>query len=242
MLSIEKLRKRWYGIELKNYRYKLDNPYYFPYLHSDLPPIYKHIKGKFYWFPKLKRIKKMTLPITAKAKEIRKFENKFKIKFPLDFYFLMNIPNWEKIIQFNSPTGCYIPNVIDLKSFHEGHIFTIYNDQQDTFFWYLYFESNSNKSYVLCSRLQLSELLKKDKDDLFQHLYMVEKKFEAFIYRTHIENMLWYALNREKKQEEYFFQKSKNMWYKQMSEYLDFYDREKWGKYFFKISASFLNL
>ena len=236
---MKKLYKQWVGVELGKYRFGEEKDTYIFYTSSQLPSIRKYIKGDFSWLPQLQDIQKNK---SSKFKKLKKLEKKLKITFPADFSLLMNIPNWEKIIQFNSPTGCYIPNVIDLKSFHEGHIFTIYNDQQDTFFWYLYFESNSNKSYVLCSRLQLSELLKKDKDDLFQHLYMVEKKFEAFIYRTHIENMLWYALNREKKQEEYFFQKSKNMWYKQMSEYLDFYDREKWGKYFFKISASFLNL
>jgi len=110
----------------------------------------------------------------------------------------MSAPEAQNLIP--SCTACYFDLPKKVTPFtwmgEKGHIFHFYRDQQDCLFWYYYVRENGD-SCILASAIPFeqegieSEL---DNEVVEQEVFFTAHNFEEFIYRTWIENILWFNI------------------------------------------------
>jgi hypothetical protein len=102
-----------------------------------------------------------------------------------------------------SCTACYFDLPKTAKSFHwlgeKGYIFHFYRDQQDCLFWY-YYVRETGESCILASSIPFEDegIENELNDEVIQReVFYTAANFEEFIYRTWIENLLWFSLEEE---------------------------------------------
>lgn len=102
-----------------------------------------------------------------------------------------------------SCTACYFDLPKQVTAFNwlgeKGYIFHFYRDQQDCLFWYYYVRENG-ESCILASPIPFEEdnIAESLTDDIIKHeVLYTASSFEEFIYRTWIENLLWFSLEEE---------------------------------------------
>jgi hypothetical protein len=98
-----------------------------------------------------------------------------------------------------SCTACYFDLPTKATPFQylgeNGFLFHFYRDQQDCVFWY-YYVRTSGESCILTSAAPFGVYEKEDDytDEIVQNnVFFTAHTFEEFIYRTWIENILWFA-------------------------------------------------
>ncbi|OJJ20807.1 hypothetical protein BKI52_09490 [marine bacterium AO1-C] len=106
-----------------------------------------------------------------------------------------------------SCTACYFDLPTKAMPFHwlgeNGYIFHFYRDQQDCVFWY-YYVRDYGESCILTSAIPFldeyaeeGELEGLTDDVVKREVFMTATTFEEFIYRTWIENFLWFSMDGE---------------------------------------------
>ncbi|NJL13369.1 MAG: hypothetical protein HC913_10450 [Microscillaceae bacterium] len=110
----------------------------------------------------------------------------------------MSAPEAQNLIP--SCTACYFDLPDEALPFRflgeDGYLFYFYRDQQDCLFWF-YYVRNTGESCILVSPLplgveDLGEILK---DELVhREVFYTAASFEEFIYRTWIENIIWFDI------------------------------------------------
>lgn len=78
----------------------------------------------------------------------------------------------------------------------QGYLFHFYRDQQDCLFWY-YYVRESGEGCILASPIPFCEpgtSAGLTDDDILEEVFYTAASFEEFIYRTWIENVLWFNL------------------------------------------------
>ena len=125
------------------------------------------------------------------------------LKLPEGLLKFMSSPEAHSLIP--SCTACYFDLPETALPFkwlgEEGFIFHFYRDQQDCLFWYFYIR-NTGESCILTSPIPIlpeeQELLDTLSDEAIQRdTFYTAASFEEFIYRTWIENMLWFDMEGE---------------------------------------------
>lgn len=97
-----------------------------------------------------------------------------------------------------SCTACYFDLPEKATPFNwlgeQGYIFHFYRDQQDCLFWYYYVRENG-EDCIVCSPIPLfDEAIPDDLTDeiIKREVLYTADTFEEFIYRTWVENLLWF--------------------------------------------------
>jgi hypothetical protein len=78
----------------------------------------------------------------------------------------------------------------------QGYLFHFYRDQQDCLFWY-YYVRESGERCILASAIPFAEpgiTASLAEDEIREEVFYTAASFEEFIYRTWIENVLWFNL------------------------------------------------
>jgi hypothetical protein len=103
-----------------------------------------------------------------------------------------------------SCTACYFDLPDEATPFQylgeDGYIFHFYRDQQDCVFWY-YYVRKTGETCILASCLPFGlHEPEQFSEELVQHeVFFTANSFEEFIYRTWIENILWFESNEGEK-------------------------------------------
>ena len=99
-----------------------------------------------------------------------------------------------------SCTACYFDLPDSITPFNwldeKGYIFHFYRDQQDCLFWY-YYVRETGESCILASAIPFEEegIENELTDEIIkQEVFYTAENFEEFIYRTWIENILWFNI------------------------------------------------
>lgn len=99
-----------------------------------------------------------------------------------------------------SCTACYfdLPDRITPFTWlgEKGYIFHFYRDQQDCLFWY-YYVRDTGESCILASAIPFEDegIGNELTDEIIkQEVFYTAENFEEFIYRTWIENILWFNI------------------------------------------------
>lgn len=97
-----------------------------------------------------------------------------------------------------SCTACYFDLPEKATPFNwleeRGYLFHFYRDQQDCLFWYYYVRENG-EDCIVCSPIPLfDETITNDLTDeiMKREVLYTADTFEEFIYRTWVENLLWF--------------------------------------------------
>lgn len=120
-----------------------------------------------------------------------------RIKIPDALFKFMSAPEAQNLVP--SCTACYFDLPDEATPFkwlgEDAYLFHFYRDQQDCLFWY-YYVRTSGESCILSSPIPFFEeetLAELDDSVIKEELFYVADNFEEFIYRTWIENVLWFS-------------------------------------------------
>lgn len=116
------------------------------------------------------------------------------VRIPEPFFAFMD--DVQLVSRLRSPTDCcfvYPDALIESPAPSGGHFVHFYSDSQDCYLWYLYIDRQGRSAVVA------SDDLTEPQDETFwenerEQIVLCATSFESFLYRTWIENEIWYRL------------------------------------------------
>lgn len=192
----------WFGVDLGDYR--PINATYGGVEFDLLPKFVPHKQGAFAWLTNQKE------DFTKNKKWQEKLD---KVLTSLPETLLKSVP--DTLVAFMtasklhdlvpSCTACYFDLPEKATPFtwlgEKGYIFHFYRDQQDCLFWYFYIRENGEyciltTEFPFYSDEDMKELTTNYKPEEYfeENLFYTAETFEEFIYRTWIENIIWFDM------------------------------------------------
>lgn len=130
-------------------------------------------------------------------RKLRRIESELPIPLPQSFKKFMLALGAQELVP--SCTACWFNLPNDVSTFkylsEDGYIFHFYRDQQDCLFWYFYIRKNG-ENCILVSSLPIGVYEEEEffnDQEVKENFFLTAYSFEEFIYRTWIENVLWYC-------------------------------------------------
>jgi hypothetical protein len=192
--------KVWYGVELEELR-EFDATY--AGVIFDVIPTVKpeFLDGKFQYLSNKSNLFEQDAQWKKKI-DLLQSQLPKNIQLPESLVKFMAAPNAHHTI--NSCTACYFDLPEKVKKFNwlgeNAYLFHFYRDQQDCLFWYYYVRENGENCIVVSPIPFYEEGIENQLDDdvVSNDFFYTAATFEEFIFRTFVENELWF--NREDEQ------------------------------------------
>ncbi|GAB4346326.1 MAG: hypothetical protein OHK0038_26510 [Flammeovirgaceae bacterium] len=192
--------KVWYGVDLPELREA--NATYGGAILDFLPTIKpEFLDGSFWYLSNESSLLKENNKLKRRLKDLESQLPK-NLKLPDSMLKFLSAPNAQECI--HSCTACYfdMPDMVSRFNWlgENGYLFHFYRDQQDCLFWYYYVRENG-ESCILVSAIPFYKegIDAQLNDDIIQNeVFFTATTFDEFIFRTWLENELWYNLVAKK--------------------------------------------
>jgi len=199
-------RTAWWSVELPGYR-ACDSTYCrFPY--DSIPPLDPGMfRGEFQWLAPMdlqmeermaiyRPPEEEALRLEPNLDQIRDSADRLGLQLPAAFVKFMGSPHL--LNQIPSCTACYFDlseRIVQLPIDDGGYLIRFLNDQQDVLLWYLYLTPQGENCVAVSSIMFDHEDLDRVPAKSIQaNLEYCAPSFEAFLYRTWLENVIWFGL------------------------------------------------
>jgi uncharacterized protein (TIGR02996 family) len=199
----------WTGMEMTEYREC--NGTYGTCLYSRLPPLpVQQFRGNFTWLKKRKSVqdKDAQLYWQQEARHgmrwVSKIADSLGLTIPVAYRTFMSSP--ALFLRLRSPTDCNVNwprRIVESPIGKDAYLLRFYADSQGCVYWYLYLHPSGYHAVVASTNFYGGYVPEEpdeeeyDEDEIFvtgdKAFQFCAPSFESFIYRTWIENEIWYA-------------------------------------------------
>ena len=146
-------------------------------------------------------------PSSKWQEKIKAIQATLPLALPEGLVKFMSAPKAHGLIP--SCTACYFDLPEKATTFQylgeDGYLFHFYRDQQDCLFWYFYVRK-AGESCILASPMPFGVYKEGEiytEEEIKRNVLYTASSFEEFIYRTWVENILWFDTNEGEANDEF---------------------------------------
>ncbi len=190
----------WWSVDLEGYREVAGTYGAFPY--ESLPPLPgEALHGDFRWWRKRRTTRNQQVR-PVKHKKVERLAGAaaaLGLTLPREFCLFMGHSSLRRRVR--SCTDCFFnwpKRIVESPAGEGGYLVRFYSDSQSCLHWYLYVTRQRYHCVVASGGLfggHVGWSEEDDFDDPSNEFWFCAPSFEAFVYRTWIENEIWYALS-----------------------------------------------
>jgi uncharacterized protein (TIGR02996 family) len=193
----------WWFVRLEGYR-DIDDTYA-PFRYESLPPLPVKALGRgFQWLNKGKEKRQQGAWDRKWQKKLDQLGGQaaeLGLTLPRVFHEFMGNEGLRRRVR--SCTDCYFTwprRIVESPAGEGGYLLRFYSDSQDCLHWYLYLSRPKYHCVVASEGLFGGDDWAEDDEDIDDEsgeFWFCAPSFEAFVYRSWIENEIWYALSHD---------------------------------------------